>query len=162
MCSGVFTSPLVGEVGIASEMRFRVRGSCLSKDLNPSPQPSPTRGEGAHCHCGYIEARPGMTGRHTSAFPRRKTRPEYQKVALRIRGRRKRRACSHTRSLACSKKTRELVTTGRPNHPAFPARWCYGFLRDLPGEPGFIATIAGGNSANLTPASGCQDHTSIF
>ena len=35
-----------------------------------------------------------------------------------------------------------------------------GLLRDLPGVPGFLATVACGSlSANLTPASGCQDHT---
>src|SRR5215472_13196482 len=44
--------------------------------------------------------------------------------------------------------------------PAFPARWFERLLRDLPGEPGFFATVACGSSpANLTPASGCQDHT---
>ncbi len=44
--------------------------------------------------------------------------------------------------------------------PAFPARWFYDFLRALPGEPGFFATIIGGiASADLTPASGCQNHT---
>ena len=39
-----------------------------------------------------------------------------------------------------------------------------GFLRALPGEPGFLATVAGHDaktsSAGLTPASGRQDHTS--
>jgi hypothetical protein len=36
----------------------------------------------------------------------------------------------------------------------------YGLYRALPGEPGFLATVIGGiTSANLTPASGCQDHT---
>src|SRR5271169_1454251 len=35
-----------------------------------------------------------------------------------------------------------------------------GFLRALPGEPGFVATIiCKRRLANLTPASGCQDHT---
>jgi hypothetical protein len=35
-----------------------------------------------------------------------------------------------------------------------------GFLRDLPGEPGFFATVACRTlPASLTPASGCQDHT---
>jgi len=29
----------------------------------------------------------------------------------------------HTRSLACAKNAHELVTTGMPNEPAFPARW---------------------------------------
>jgi hypothetical protein len=39
-----------------------------------------------------------------------------------------------------------------------------GFLRALPGEPGFLATVAGHDaktsSAGLTPASGRQDHAS--
>ena len=29
-----------------------------------------------------------------------------------------------------------------PDHPAFPAQWFYGLLRALPGEPGFVVTIA--------------------
>src|ERR1700692_3634927 len=38
----------------------------------------------------------------------------------------------------------------------------YGLWRALPGAPGFLATvIRGTNSTNLTPASGCQDHTSF-
>jgi len=36
----------------------------------------------------------------------------------------------------------------------------YGLYRALPGEPGFLATvICGIASIDLTPASGCQDHT---
>jgi hypothetical protein len=31
--------------------------------------------------------------------------------------------------------------TGSARH--FPRRWCYGFLRDLLGEPGFLATVIG-------------------
>ena len=40
-----------------------------------------------------------------------------------------------------------------------------GVLRALPGEPGFVATIPGAMRSivtKLTPASGRQDHTSIF
>jgi hypothetical protein len=33
----------------------------------------------------------------------------------------------------------------RRNSPAFPAQWFYGLLRALPGVPGFLATIVGGN-----------------
>src|ERR1700761_5576029 len=33
---------------------------------------------------------------------------------------------------------RGVVTTGSPGHPAFPARWCYGLLRDLPGDRAFL------------------------
>jgi hypothetical protein len=47
-----------------------------------------------------------------------------------------------TRGLVCKQKTHELVTTGSPNSPALPARWCYGFFRDLLGVPGVIATVA--------------------
>jgi hypothetical protein len=44
--------------------------------------------------------------------------------------------------------------------PAFPAQWLYGLLRALPGRAGLVVTVAGGiASADLTPASGRQDHT---
>src|SRR6202012_5597420 len=33
---------------------------------------------------------------------------------------------------------RGVVTTGPPGHPAFPARWCYGLLRALPGDRAFL------------------------
>ena len=59
-------------------------------------------------------------------------------------------------------KARKQVTTGSPVDPAFPARWLYGFLRALPGEPGFLATIIGAmreHFADLISASGYQDHT---
>ena len=46
------------------------------------------------------------------------------------------------------------------DQPAFPAQWFTGLWRDLPGVRALIATVASGSSsANLTPASGCQDHT---
>ena len=66
---------------------------------------------------------------------------------------------------------RTRVTTSTPESPDVPARNGFnGFLRALPGEPGLFATITCGyvlskpgwadlNSANLTPASGRQDHT---
>ena len=67
-----------------------------------------------------------------------------------------------TRSLACSKKTRELVTTGSPEYPAFPAQWFYGLLRSLPGDRALLPPSSAQCAsivANLTPASGCQDAT---
>jgi hypothetical protein len=48
------------------------------------------------------------------------------------------------------------------NRPAFPARVVLRLIRDLPGEPGFLATVVGvmrSIIANLAPASGRQDHT---
>ena len=46
--------------------------------------------------------------------------------------------------------------------PAFPARWCYGLFRALPGDRPFVtvaSAIAEAIVAGLTPASGRQDHT---
>jgi hypothetical protein len=44
--------------------------------------------------------------------------------------------------------------------PAFPAQWCYGFLRALPGEAAFLAPVAGGKTpASVAPGSRRQDHT---
>ena len=50
----------------------------------------------------------------------------------------------------------------RRNKPALPARWFYGFLRDLPGVHDVLVTVIGAMQsivANLTPAKGRQDHT---
>jgi hypothetical protein len=47
-----------------------------------------------------------------------------------------------------------------PESPGIPHAMVYGLYRALPGAPGVLATVASGiTSANLTPASGCQDHT---
>jgi hypothetical protein len=40
-------------------------------------------------------------------------------------------------------KTRELVTTGSPEHPAFPAQWFYGLFRALPGDRAFLSPSSG-------------------
>src|ERR1700678_2399231 len=55
-----------------------------------------------------------------------------------------------------------VVTTGSPGSPGIPRAMVYGLFRDLPGVPGFLATVASRIApANLTPASGCQDHTAL-
>ena len=52
------------------------------------------------------------------------------------------------------------VSQVTPESPGTPRAMVYGLYRALPGEPGFLATVAGGiASTDLTPASGCQDHT---
>jgi hypothetical protein len=52
------------------------------------------------------------------------------------------------------------VTTGTPQHHGIPCAMVLRLIRDLPGVPGLIATVALRNvSQSLTPASGCQDHT---
>jgi hypothetical protein len=47
-------------------------------------------------------------------------------------------------------------------HPAFPTQWFYGFLRALPGDHRFVDPVIRATRwrlANLTPASGRQNHT---
>jgi hypothetical protein len=67
------------------------------------------------------------------------------------------------RSLACNKEsTQASHRRFAENVPAFPARWFYGFLRDLLGEPGFLPPSSArcvSIVANLISASGYRDHT---
>ena len=59
----------------------------------------------------------------------------------------------------CKGRKHTVVTTGTPEHPAFPAQWFYGLFRALPGDRAFLPPSSADCSANLTPASGRQDHT---
>src|ERR1700726_3853653 len=55
---------------------------------------------------------------------------------------------------------RTRVSQVTPESPGIPRAMVYVLYRALPGEPGFLATVAGGiASTDLTPASGRQDHT---
>src|SRR4051812_6745691 len=67
-----------------------------------------------------------------------------------------------TRSLACKmgREHTSVVTTGSPELPGIPARNGFnGFLRALPGDRAFLSPSSADRSANLTPASRRQDHT---
>src|SRR4030081_772619 len=68
-----------------------------------------------------------------------------------------------TRGLVCNsaqkKRTRAYRFSG--GNPAFPAQWFYGLYRALPGDRAFLPPSPAENSANLTPASGRQDHTAL-
>src|SRR3954453_2936990 len=53
-----------------------------------------------------------------------------------------------------------VVTTGSPEASGIPARDGFnGFLRALPGDRAFLSPSSADRSANLTPASRRQDHT---
>jgi len=55
---------------------------------------------------------------------------------------------------------RTRVATSTPESPGIPARNGFnGFLRALPGDRAFLSPSSADNSADLTPASGRQDHT---
>src|SRR6202035_5421879 len=57
-------------------------------------------------------------------------------------------------------KSRRQSPQVRPDQPAFPARWCYGLYRALPGDLCLVATVVREiNPATLAPASERQDHT---
>jgi len=49
-----------------------------------------------------------------------------------------------TRSLACDNETKHasVFTTGSPDHTGIPCAMVLRLLRDLPGVPGLLATIA--------------------
>src|SRR5258707_7234680 len=65
------------------------------------------------------------------------------------------------RSLACKiKQAHEHSHHGHTgNHPAFPAQWFYGLLRALPGDQACLTPSPALLIADLTPASGRQNHT---
>ena len=68
-----------------------------------------------------------------------------------------------TRSLVCaigSKYAHEYSQRATGNHPTFPHAMVYGLFRALPGDRLSCHRRYADRSANLTPASGRQDHTS--
>jgi hypothetical protein len=101
--------------------------------------------------------------RHSSSFPRRDSSPGFCKTLslLMRRGRRECRCYDAPAASCVKRKTHELVTTGSPNIPAFPARWFYGFLRGLPGDRAFLPPSPRNakHCRELIPASRYQDAT---
>ena len=66
----------------------------------------------------------------------------------------------------CVKKCTGQEPQVRAGHSGLPCAMGLRLIRDLPGAPGFLATVTRvmprnhpSIIANLTPASGCQDHT---
>jgi hypothetical protein len=91
-------------------------------------------------------------------------RARVLRIDLALGKRRGRRECRVTTSpmARLQQKKQAAVTTGRAGSPAFPARWCYGLYRALPGDLCLVATVIGvmrSIIANLAPASERQDHT---
>src|ERR1700675_1884389 len=68
-----------------------------------------------------------------------------------------------TRSLVCAVVVQDAHEYSQRSHrksPGIPARNGFnGFLRDLPGDRAFLSPSLANESANLTPASRRQDHT---
>src|SRR5207237_7479396 len=59
------------------------------------------------------------------------------------------------------KKRTSVVATGSPKQSDLPCAMVYGLFRALPGDRAFLPPSPADRSANLTPASGRQDHTAL-
>jgi len=111
-----------------------------------------------------------MTATRVSAFSRHDA-PEVCLFPLpsirrrRATFKRRRRECRVPEAPAapCAKGRKHTVVDHRctGSDPAFPARWCYGFLRALPGDRACLPPSPSRSLLlkDLTPASGRQDHT---
>ena len=67
-----------------------------------------------------------------------------------------------TRGLVCNsaQKTHTSIQVQR-RQSGIPCAMVYGLFRALPGDRAFLPPSPALLSANLTPASGCQDHTTL-
>src|SRR5213082_2337628 len=66
-----------------------------------------------------------------------------------------------TRSLARKKTRTSVVATGSPKQSDLPCAMVYGLFRALLGDRALLPPSLADRSANLTPASGRQDHTAL-
>jgi hypothetical protein len=77
-----------------------------------------------------------------------------------------------TRSPCAEGRKHTVVTTGSPEHPAFPAQWFYDLYRALPGDEFVLspsltnerfigARLGFANLRQLDTSNGCQDHTAL-
>jgi hypothetical protein len=100
----------------------------------------------------FAHAPPARGPRATRVFKNR---------SLGNRGRRECRVFFAPAALCAKVESTQVVTTGTPNIPAFPARWFYGLLRDLPGDRALLSPSPRNakHCRKLTPASRRQDHT---
>jgi hypothetical protein len=99
--------------------------------------------------------------RHSFASPRRDAPESCKPFARENRGRGECRVPAAP-AASCAKCWwhTSVATTGPPETPGIPARNGFnGFLRALPGDRACLPPSSTDNSANLTPASGRQDHT---
>jgi hypothetical protein len=60
-----------------------------------------------------------------------------------------------------NKKHTSIVTTVTPETPSIPRAMVYGLFRALPGDRALLPPSPALRLADLTPASGCQDHTAL-
>ena len=84
----------------------------------------------------------------------------HEAFALRTEGRRRECRVPNAPAASCViKNTRVSHHRYTGNHPAFPAQWFYGLLRALLGDQACLTPSSALLLADLTPASGRQNHT---
>src|SRR5258708_21361423 len=101
--------------------------------------------------------------KHERAFSQREA-PELCKKISALRNQRAQGmpGAQCARSLVCKKTSTRASHHGHTgNHPAFPAQWFYGFLRALPGDQALLTPSPALLLADLTPALGRQNHTTL-
>src|SRR3979490_1899672 len=104
-----------------------------------------------------------LSRKRSFAFSRRNS-PEFcsSLPPSEIRGRRERRMHAAP-AVSCAKvhkKTHTSIQVQR-RQSGIPCAMVYGLFRALPGDRAFLPPSPALLSANLTPASGCQDHTTL-
>src|SRR5260370_14176612 len=67
--------------------------------------------------------------------------------------------CTHSLACEIDKAHERSHHRYTGNHPAFPAHWFYGLLRAVPGDQACLTPSPALLIADLTPASGRQNHT---
>jgi hypothetical protein len=109
----------------------------------------------------FVASRLAMTATHNFAISLRVSREVWPaRSALRSEG-----AGNAGRPMrpiaACAMGVveRTRVSQVTPESPGIPRAMVYGLFRALPGDRAFLPPSPALLSANLTPASGCQDHT---
>jgi hypothetical protein len=133
-------------------------GSDSSRGCGVLDRP-PSRAMTAEC---AVTALPLPTG-HASPFSRRHLRPSYSNISpSQYRGRREGRVLTAPMA-RLQKKRRRQSPQVRAEQPGLPCAMVYRLIRDLPGDrlscPRHLKKRAKRISGNLTPAPGCQDHT---
>ena len=113
---------------------------------------------------GRVRNRARSQLKHTFAFPRRDA-PEVLLEILAPSENRGRRECRAPGAPALACAMVELVSTRvsqvTPKTPGIPHAMVYGLLRALPGDRALLPPSPADHSANLTPASRRQDHTTL-
>src|SRR3984957_9213591 len=157
-------SPLVGEGwgGVGWGLKLRRYEIPLTRIASPRRSDLSRKGRGenrASLSCNFQTATPGSSPGMMRTISRRAKAPEF-KIPLIKRAQGMPGARLHPQPCVQIKKHTSVVTTGTSHHPTFPAQWCYGLLRGLPGEPLFYHRhYPKLLSRNLVPASRHQDHT---